>query len=594
MSEEELKICDSTLHILARNGTAAEIKNLNPTPEMLLQRNERQETPLATAILGNNDSTIFALLESGAANSIFVTGYMPGSLVCTLPQTSQPPSRAFEHPPPFVGSSKEVLERIDEALFDHIHKLQAEKDAAKSASSSTPPSANPFIALPAVLKVIEYLFVYVYLLFQFQFNILQVGDIVCRGPNWTAAFADGNPPGTGTVLSVSSTSVECLWQAGGKGTYIYDPKNSKYAVQLFDQSTAPSTLPASTQPILKVVPTPPAIFKVGDKVRLKLDCTESSLLANSSDLRDASKACLGSGKEHKIGVIVQAKPNNYFQSRTGYIPSSAYSPPDAIVNVASLKDGALCDYPSSDLLYADGSSRGSAPDAHAFVTTGSANNSSVLCPQGHLMNKLNRVIPSSFSFSFSGGTSSSSTHCSLCYTGGIENDPFRYNCSFCSLNMCASCAVQGNSGKTGQTVDEVPLQVGDRVLLNDNFPKAHGDGWCLSPSGAGDKKLGVVLFALSSLKPNQEQRAVFVAPIEESDLEKFNSSDVLEKAKASKSNNTKFLSPFSFRSSWLERANPIGCKNFSASLTVFSSHRLFEVGDRVQLNPGIYSIYSAS
>ncbi len=57
-----------------------------------LTKNNLQQTPLCEAIVSNNCDAVKELLLEGAAASIFIMGYFPESLVCTLPQTAQPDS----------------------------------------------------------------------------------------------------------------------------------------------------------------------------------------------------------------------------------------------------------------------------------------------------------------------------------------------------------------------------------------------------------------------------------------------------------------------------------------------------------------------
>jgi hypothetical protein len=57
-----------------------------------LTRNDLQQTPLGLAVSKGNQKEVEAFLSDGAASSVFVNGYFPNSLVCTLPQTAQPAS----------------------------------------------------------------------------------------------------------------------------------------------------------------------------------------------------------------------------------------------------------------------------------------------------------------------------------------------------------------------------------------------------------------------------------------------------------------------------------------------------------------------
>ena len=61
-------------------------------PKLLYKKDSSRYTLLGVAIVEKNDRAVQALLELNAADSIFVEGYLADSLVCTLPQASQPPS----------------------------------------------------------------------------------------------------------------------------------------------------------------------------------------------------------------------------------------------------------------------------------------------------------------------------------------------------------------------------------------------------------------------------------------------------------------------------------------------------------------------
>lgn len=134
------------------------------------------------------------------------------------------------------------------------------------------------------------------------------------------------------------------------------------------------------------------------------------------------------------------------------------------------------------------------------------------------------------------------------------------------------------AGGSGPVVPAGPLRLGDRVTLTDQYFATPGaDGWCLGKSGE-PRKTGIVLFAPEAATTAGaaagtvgEQRVVLV--INEEDAGRPG------------------IQPFAFRSSWLERALPIGAEpptstTTGAPLPSFAQPRLFEVGDRVQLNPG--------
>ena len=83
-------------------------------------------------------------------------GYSSSSIVCTLPQAQQPPSSAFNHPPPFKDSDQATIDAIDSKLSSHIEDLvreaalravqvvssQSTTQAAATAQSSTAATAQ--------------------------------------------------------------------------------------------------------------------------------------------------------------------------------------------------------------------------------------------------------------------------------------------------------------------------------------------------------------------------------------------------------------------------------------------------------------------
>ena len=89
----------------------------------LYSRNEKQQTPLAVALVEKSEEEARRLLVEGAGQTIFVKGYAESSLVCTLPQARQPASSAFEHPDPFEGTSPELLQEMDAQLAQHVQSL---------------------------------------------------------------------------------------------------------------------------------------------------------------------------------------------------------------------------------------------------------------------------------------------------------------------------------------------------------------------------------------------------------------------------------------------------------------------------------------
>ena len=130
-----------------------------------------------------------------------------------------------------------------------------------------------------------------------------------------------------------------------------------------------------------------------------------------------------------------------------------------------------------------------------------------------------------------------------------------------------------------------PLVIGDRVVLSKTFfTPPNTDGWCLGK--AGQQTVGVVLFAPEAAAQggqggqgqSGDQRAVLVCA--EADA------------------NAPTAAPCAFRSSWLQRAVPLGYDDGSGAgptklpagpgPTILAQARYFEAGDRVQLNPGTW------
>ena len=67
-------------------------------------------TPLACALAGDKQPRVVQeLLNLGASSSIFVKGYSPDSLVCTLPMAQQPLSSVVKHAQPKMDTDKTVL-----------------------------------------------------------------------------------------------------------------------------------------------------------------------------------------------------------------------------------------------------------------------------------------------------------------------------------------------------------------------------------------------------------------------------------------------------------------------------------------------------
>ena len=268
-----------------------------------MKKNENQQTPLAEAILRRSES-IEKYLKEGAAASIFVKGYFPGSLVCTLPMALQPASKSFEHPPPVTNVKADVIDSIDKAMADRIADLIVAK-AARAASglngmisskdgtgnSSTPRKKGPvFNHYPPILKV---------------------GDFVRRGPNWSWGSQDhkkGPLPCVGTVVTVGTsdpTQISVQWgedplkydgNNACKAAYRYDPANSFYDLCMVDPANQ------SVNPVGGQGSTTGGVIeklKVGDKVRLGPKLKGSTLVYWNHDLagtKTTKFVCKGCGK----------------------------------------------------------------------------------------------------------------------------------------------------------------------------------------------------------------------------------------------------------------------------------------------------------
>jgi len=109
----------------------AAIAEANPCAVYL--RDHTQATPLAAAIKENSHQCITALLDVGAASSVFVHGYSDGSLVCTLPMAEQPPSSVFKHPEPLRSVAPSIIDELDRYLSAHVKQMFAEGEAIRLA-----------------------------------------------------------------------------------------------------------------------------------------------------------------------------------------------------------------------------------------------------------------------------------------------------------------------------------------------------------------------------------------------------------------------------------------------------------------------------
>ena len=103
------------------SGGLEKVEDLLKT--VLFIRNEQQQTPFSVAIRGDKRKCVEKLIENGAASTVFVKGYSPGSLVCTLPMAYQPTSSVFTHPDRLINVGKEAISRLDDALSTHISEM---------------------------------------------------------------------------------------------------------------------------------------------------------------------------------------------------------------------------------------------------------------------------------------------------------------------------------------------------------------------------------------------------------------------------------------------------------------------------------------
>ena len=110
--------------------------------EHFLVKNAAHQTPLTEAIFAGSLEEVQSLMESGAAASVFVKGYEPGSLVSTLPMSKQPRSSVFLHPPPLQNVPRDVLMCIDTYTAQYVQDLKAKSLALLTLTASTPPVAT--------------------------------------------------------------------------------------------------------------------------------------------------------------------------------------------------------------------------------------------------------------------------------------------------------------------------------------------------------------------------------------------------------------------------------------------------------------------
>ena len=189
------------------SGGLEKVEDLLKT--VLFIRNEQQQTPFSVAIRGDKRKCVEKLIENGAASSVFVKGYSPGSLVCTLPMAYQPPSSVFTHPDRLINVGKEAISRIDDALSTHISEMvkvskdreareasqrevereQRKRREAKAGGSSGGPAKAPktsFNHFPPQLNP---------------------GDIVRRGKDWSWGDQD-------TTVGIAYSGLALRYSAG--------------------------------------------------------------------------------------------------------------------------------------------------------------------------------------------------------------------------------------------------------------------------------------------------------------------------------------------------------------------------------------------
>ena len=315
--------------------------------------------------------------------------------------------------------------------------------------------------------------------------------------------------------------------------FVVDPKNPL---------AVPSGLPKPTPP-----PEPADKFKVGDYVRLVPNCNRSSYRYASG-----SKKCLGKAKEGRVGIIVKISSNLYTDGKTKNARKFIAGENDNIYTVMGIKgtEGFLCEYPSSDLQYFDGTNPGEL-FPHGALTKGIAG-CSLKRPTG-VFNVGDKVMlrkscsnvrgclgEPSYKWVANVSSLNGSRISVQCYTARSGNYP-QLSGNYPNYTYDAKDLII-----EGAHEESSPLNVGDRVTLDPTFFKSHTDGFCLGKSGDLTPKVGVVLFAPPADGPDVEQREVIVAALDD------------------------LRHPYKFRASHLQRVDNIGRIGFCK-------------GDRVQV-----------
>lgn len=531
---------------------AKALKELPKSNCPLLVRDDNQETPLSVCLRGEPSEgvvpkedileTLEALLEKGAAESVFVKGYKPASLVCTLPMAEQPESSFIAWPKP-IKLDSERLAMLDKALAEHIKKI-VDREARLTKSdlaSESPVEKNEPKAAPKPKPA-----------FNHYPPDLKVGDIVRRGPDWHYSGQDerNGVQCAGIVTNVSSSSRYVVqWctdprnpnTAFNTDSYQYDPGSNVdlFLVNPKDFNAYPKNVSATSRGGER--------FQVGDKVRLAVGQDGSSLIQkNRSDLVGASQLCLGKSSDALVGVVVESNSSPSLQLN------------DCVVKVMELKNGRFCEYGMTDLTYADGSSIGipkadlisplpiSDPSGKLKKPAFKRGDVVMLRPKakdqnGCLSQPHMKLTGTVQSFSMSGVQVVSQNQNQ---SGFLQPVGVYYSRPNSHIYDASDLMLAGNQRES------LYLMPGDLVELNSTFTDNNGAGWCLGT--VTDPKNGVVRFATVPSTTGGDQREVVVSSLDEPHKQYF------------------------YKSSWLQRAPNDGTTKF-------------KVGDRVRLDISTWS-----
>lgn len=313
---------------------------------------------------------------------------------------------------------------------------------------------------------------------------------------------------------------------------------------------------------------PPSPFAAGDLVRLIN--TETFDNKTVYDLN-----CLSYPNSGHLGLVVNAvHKNKKGEEKSG-------TEPDWIISIAGcLLNSTINGYATSELCYADGSSRGafegslSAKPGGKYDVGVKVKLTEEKWDSGNLQNKKGDSFIGTINRKFPGYSDAwyvTVTDPRAGTTNGAESG--YYESSLIILS------------------DSLPLGVGDRVILSEDGLKKDPI-WSMSNDSSGTNKVGVVLFippiendtstsstsssssssASSSTSSSSNRRLIYVAPID--DVPPFQRYE-------DKDYSTFYL----YKSSWLERAPPVGSDFYQSSDNVLSTFsKFFKPGDRVQLN----------